>query len=48
MGYKTTDPLTLVSLNLTCYGCMTGSYYRDSFTPLLDHAPKFYIGQLPR
>ena len=48
MRYKTAEPLTLVSFNLTCYGCMTGSYHRDSFTPSLDHAPKFFIGQMPR
>ena len=47
MNYKTSEPITLITFSITCYGCMTGSYYRDSFTPSVLNSPKLYIPQLP-
>jgi hypothetical protein len=46
MSYKTSEPTVLVTFTVTCYGCMTGSYYRDSFTQALHNSPRMYISQL--
>ena len=46
MSYKTSEPTVLVTFTVTCFGCMTGSYYRDSFTPALHNSPRMYISQL--
>ena len=46
MSYKTSEPMVLVTFTVTCFGCMTGSYYRDSFTPSLHNSPRMYISQL--
>ena len=33
-------------INVTCYGCMTGSYYHDRWTPSSADSPKFTIDNL--
>ena len=33
-------------INVTCYGCMTGSYYHDRWTPSSADSPKFTIYNL--
>ena len=48
MRYRTSDPMLLLTFTVTCYGCMTGSYYKDSFTPSVSNSPRMYIFQLPQ